>query len=67
MRLGIVLDKGSSECRHQSLASICGFEYCLNCDYKFIGHCSSCEKRPQTLIKFFGLKKAEEIEKQING
>lgn len=65
--VGIVLDKGSEECKHQSLVSICGFEYCRNCSYKFIGHCSSCERRKETLLKFFGFKRAKEIEEQING
>jgi len=62
MRLGLTIDKGSPDCKHQSLASVCGFEYCLHCSYKFIGHCASCEARKKALIAFFGKKKAEEYD-----
>lgn len=68
MRFGIVLDKGSDDCKHQSLHSMCGYEYCLNCSYKFVGHCTECEARKQALLKFFGFnqKKLNELNEQLS-
>ncbi len=66
MRLGIVLDPGSPDCRHQALASICAYEYCTACDYKFIGHCSKCAKRSQKLEDYIAEKLAE-LKKKLNG
>lgn len=68
MRFGITLDKGNPECKHQSLGSICGYEYCLNCDYKFVGHCTACEARKQALLKFFGFNqsKLDELDNKLN-
>lgn len=69
MRLGIVLDKGDEACKHQSLSSTCGYETCNNCDYKFVGHCSECERRKQLLLKFFGFnqKKLDNLNEKLNG
>lgn len=67
MRFGITLDNGSPDCKHQSLGSICGYEYCQNCSYKFVGHCTQCEARKQALLKFFGYKqeKLDELNNEL--
>lgn len=67
MSWGIVLDKGSDDCPHSSLSSICGYEYCNNCDYKFVGHCTRCEERKQALLKFFGYdqNKLDDLESKL--
>ncbi len=69
MRFGIVLDKGSDDCKHQSLSSICGYETCLNCDYKFVGHCTDCEARMQAILKFFkgDKNKLDDLNNKLNG
>jgi len=69
MPLGIVIDKGSDDCKHQSLGSFCGYEYCNNCSYKFVGHCTQCERRKQALLKFFGFdqSKVDELEQKLHG
>lgn len=68
MRFGIVLDKGSDDCKHQSLGSICGYEHCMSCSYKFVGHCTECEARTQALLKFFGFNqsKVDELNEKLN-
>jgi len=69
MSFGIVLDNGNPDCKHQSLGSFCGYEYCNNCDYKFVGHCTQCEARKQALLKFFGFdqSKVDELNEQLHG
>jgi len=64
MRVGIVLDHGDPNCKHQALASLCAYEYCMNCDYKFIGHCSKCAQRSQKLEDFIKEKLAAFYKKQ---
>lgn len=66
-RFGITLDKGDVHCPHSSVSSICGYEYCLHCPYKFVGHCSSCEERKQALLKFFGFNqtKLDELDERL--
>jgi len=66
MRLGIVLDPGSPTCKHQALASLCAYEYCTQCDYKFIGHCSKCASRSQKLDDFINEKLAA-FNKKLHG
>lgn len=65
-KLGIVLDPGSYDCKHQALVSVCGYEYCTNCDYKFFGHCSKCVERKQKLDTFIK-QKLEEFKDKLHG
>lgn len=68
MKWGITLDQGDGSCSHSSLGSICGYEYCMNCSYKFVGHCTRCEERKQALLKFFGFdqRKLDELDEKLN-